>query len=41
VEQLAQAYQDLEIRITPPLDGHPALVQVLLDRVGVALSDWK
>jgi sirohydrochlorin ferrochelatase len=25
VEQLAQAHQNVEIRITPPLDGHPAL----------------
>lgn len=26
-------YKDLEIFSTPPLDGHPALVQILLDRI--------
>jgi len=41
VEQLAQAHRNVEIRITPPLDGHPDLVQILLDRACVALSDWK
>jgi sirohydrochlorin ferrochelatase len=41
VEQLSQAHQNLEIRISPPLDGHPALGQVLLDRAQAALSDWK
>jgi sirohydrochlorin ferrochelatase len=41
VEQLAKAHQDLEIRIAPPLDGHPALSQVLVDRVTTALIDWK
>jgi sirohydrochlorin ferrochelatase len=41
VEQLAQAHQNVEIRITPPLDGHPALAQVLLDRAHAALIDWK
>ncbi len=25
-------YPDLRIDVTPPLDGHPALVEVLLDR---------
>jgi sirohydrochlorin ferrochelatase len=41
VEQLAQAHQNVEIRITPPLDGHPALAQVLLDRAQAAFIDWK
>jgi len=40
VEQLAQVHQNVEIRVTPPLDGHPALVQVLLDRAKAALADW-
>jgi hypothetical protein len=31
----------VEIRITPPLDGHPALAQALLDRAHVALTGWK
>jgi len=41
VAQLAQAYQDVEIRIAPPLDGHRALAQVLLDRAQAVLADWK
>jgi sirohydrochlorin ferrochelatase len=41
VEQLAQAHRKLEIRVTPPLDGHPALVQVLVERAQAALYDWK
>ena len=41
VEQLSRAHQNVEIRVTPPLDGHPALVQVLLDRAQAALAGWK
>ena len=41
VAQLAKAYENVEIRVTAPLDGHPALVQVLLDRVNTGLNDWK
>jgi sirohydrochlorin ferrochelatase len=41
VKQLAQAHRNVEIRITSPLDGHPALAQVLLDRARKALTDWK
>jgi sirohydrochlorin ferrochelatase len=41
VEQLSQAHRHLEIRITPPLDGHPALLKILLDRANEALADWK
>jgi sirohydrochlorin ferrochelatase len=41
IEQLAQAYQDVEIRIAPPLDGHPALVQILIERAQQAFADWK
>ena len=41
VEQLAKAHENVEIRVTAPLDGHPALVQVLLDRAQAALSGWK
>ena len=31
-QQIANKYKDLQIRVAPPLDGHPALVQVLVDR---------
>jgi sirohydrochlorin cobaltochelatase len=41
VAQLAQVHQNVEIRVTPPLDGHPALLQVLLDRAQAAFIDWK
>ncbi len=33
VRDICKSNQGLEISITPPLDGHPALIQVLLDRV--------
>jgi sirohydrochlorin ferrochelatase len=32
-QDISNKYNELEIRVGPPLDGHPALVQVLLDRV--------
>ncbi|HUE02623.1 MAG TPA: CbiX/SirB N-terminal domain-containing protein [Bryobacteraceae bacterium] len=38
VAQLAGAHRGVEIQIAPPLDGHPALVTVLLERIGSALS---
>jgi sirohydrochlorin ferrochelatase len=41
VEQLAQAHQHVEIRVASPLDGHPALAQILLDRAKTAFIDWK
>jgi sirohydrochlorin ferrochelatase len=41
VEQIAHAHPNVEIRVTPPLDGHPALTQILLERVHQALADWK
>ena len=41
IKQLAGAHPHLEISVTPPLDGHPALIQALLDRAAAVLSDWK
>ena len=32
VADIAKAHQDLDIDVTAPLDGHPALIQALLDR---------
>ncbi len=32
IERIAQTYSGVRITVTPPLDGHPALVQVLYDR---------
>lgn len=41
VEQLVQLHPGVEIRVTPPLDGHSALSQILVERAHSALSDWK
>jgi sirohydrochlorin ferrochelatase len=32
VDDISRIYKQLEIRMTAPLDGHPALLQILLDR---------
>jgi len=32
IEQVRRAIPGTEIEITPPLDGHPAMVEALLDR---------
>jgi len=32
VDQVAKSHDDLEVVMTPPLDGHPGLLAVLLDR---------
>ena len=32
VEELKQAHPGLEIEVTEPLDGHPAMIDALLDR---------
>jgi len=34
----SHTHGDIEIQITSPLDGHPALVQALLDRASEALN---
>jgi sirohydrochlorin ferrochelatase len=36
--EASSANGNIEIEITSPLDGHPALVQALLDRAGEALA---
>jgi sirohydrochlorin ferrochelatase len=41
VEQLAKAHPNVEIRVTPPLDQHPALAQILRERAQAALIAWK
>jgi sirohydrochlorin ferrochelatase len=38
VEDIARQFPAIEFRVTPPLDGHPALAQILLDRAREALS---
>jgi sirohydrochlorin ferrochelatase len=37
-QDASRAHGDIEIEITSPLDGHPALVQALLDRASEALA---
>jgi len=32
IAQLREAYPSIQISVTPPLEGHPALLQILLDR---------
>ena len=36
VGEISIQFNDLEISVAPPLDGHPALVDVLLDRARAA-----
>ena len=36
VESVSRAHQNVEMQVTSPLDGHPALVQALLDRASEA-----
>ena len=38
---VAHQYRNIEMEATSPLDGHPALLQVLLDRASEALSSRK
>ena len=38
VRDSARKHVTLEMEVTPPLDGHPALLQVLLDRANEALA---
>jgi sirohydrochlorin ferrochelatase len=40
VGRLQADHPGMEIRVTPPLDGHPALSEILADRVREALSQW-
>ena len=37
--EASRAHGNIEIRITAPLDGHPALVEALLDRARSAVKD--
>lgn len=36
VARIAAEHEGVPIEVTPPLDGHPALVQILLDRASEA-----
>lgn len=39
VQDLSRIYEGMEIRVAPPLDGHPALRDIVLDRVREALAE--
>lgn len=38
IAEAQRSYPAVEIRVTPPLEGHPALVSALLDRARAALT---
>ncbi len=38
INQIADKYGQVRIRAAAPLDGHPALVEVLLDRIKAGLA---
>ncbi len=40
IERLAVQHRGIQIRTAPPLDGHPALARILVDRTREALADW-
>ena len=35
---IARTHGNIEIQVTPPLDGHPAMLEALLDRASAALA---
>jgi sirohydrochlorin ferrochelatase len=39
ISRLASIYPDVEIRVTPPLDGHPALAAIVRDRAAQAFPE--
>jgi sirohydrochlorin ferrochelatase len=40
IAEIQQKHPNLDIRVTPPLDGHPALGAILLDRTREAVAQW-
>ncbi len=38
VGEIQSIYKGVEIRVTPPMDGHPSLAAILVDRAGEALK---
>ncbi len=41
VEQLSSVHKNVQIRVAPPLDGHPGLADILVDRAREALAEWQ
>src|SRR5262245_59934662 len=40
VAQISQNHEDIEIRVTPPLDGHKALAGILVERAVDGFASW-
>jgi sirohydrochlorin ferrochelatase len=40
IESVQKQHPDLSIQVTPPLDGHPQLAEILLDRAKEGLLQW-
>jgi sirohydrochlorin ferrochelatase len=40
IKRLAAQHGQIQIRVAPPLDGHPALARILVDRTRQALAGW-
>lgn len=40
IRQIREVHPGLPIEVTPPLDGHPALGEILLDRARQGESQW-
>ncbi len=38
IAEVQEAHPGIDIRVTPPLEGHPALIRALLDRAQAALN---
>jgi sirohydrochlorin ferrochelatase len=38
IREAGAGYPDVQIHVTPPLDGHPGLVSILLDRAASAMN---
>ena len=38
VQAVAERHPGIELRVSGPLDGHPGLVRILIDRAGEALN---
>lgn len=39
VRQVMERHPKVLVEVTPPLDGHPALVEILLDRAATAMTE--
>lgn len=40
ISQIQEVHPGLPIEVTPPLDGHPALGEILLDRARQGDAEW-